>query len=165
MADEIPEATLETVHQDLRAGFAGVREEFAGVRAEFAGVRADFAAVREEIAGLRTEMRAGFADLKTTLVVGFASLPTRESAEEMLRIPREGHGLNEGRFTELDARIRDQQLENQHALHALTRSHQALADEQCALSAEVRSFSGSADRLIRRIEALIRGRQNGEETA
>ena len=65
------------------------------------------------------EMRAGFADLKVTVITGFRGLPTRESSEEMVRLLREGHRLNEERFTQLDARIREQHLENQQAIHAV----------------------------------------------
>jgi len=58
------EVTLTTLHQDLTAGFGGMRE-------------------------MRVEMRAGLADLKVTLIAGFAGLPSRESSEEMVRLLRE----------------------------------------------------------------------------
>ena len=58
---ERPQVTLNTLDDDLAAGFG--------------------------------EMRAGFADLKTTLVLGFRSLPTRESSEEMVRLLREANRL------------------------------------------------------------------------
>lgn len=57
--------TLNTVHEDLRSGFAD----------------------------LKSEVRSGFADLKVTLVAGFQSLPTRESSEEMVRLLRESNRL------------------------------------------------------------------------
>lgn len=102
-----------------------------------------------------TEMRAGFADLtgeirsvKATLIAGFRGLPTRESSEEMVRLLREGNRLNEARFTQLDLRIREQHFETQQVLHALV-------DGQRSLSADIKA-------LIARIDALIRGRSNGE---
>ena len=65
------------------------------------------------------EMRAGFADLKVTIITGFRGLPTRESSEEMVRLLREGHRLNEQRFSELDSRIREQHLENQQTIQTV----------------------------------------------
>ena len=38
---------------------------------------------------LHEDLTTGFADLKTTLIAGFRSLPTRESSEEMVRLLRE----------------------------------------------------------------------------
>jgi len=54
------------------------------------------------------EMRAGFADLKTTLVGGFRSLPTRESSEEMVRLLREANRLHDLKalIARIDALIR-----------------------------------------------------------
>lgn len=82
MARRGPEnVTLNTLHEDLKGGFAD----------------------------LRTEMRAGFADLKATLVTGFRSLPSRESSEEMIRLLREGNRLQEERLAliaRLDALIK-----------------------------------------------------------
>ena len=110
-------------------------------------------------------MRAGFADMKVTLATGFAGLPTRESSEEMIRLLREGNRLQEMRFTQLDGRIREQHLETQHVLHALTESHALLAGEQRGLAANVTGLSADVTRLIARIDALIRGRRNGEPPA
>lgn len=93
------------------------------------------------------EMRAGFTDLETTLVVGFRSLPTRESSEEMVRLLREGNRLQEERFTQPDVRIREQHLETQQVLHAV-------AVGQRTLTAEIRA-------LVARLDALIDWRDGG----
>ena len=47
--------------------------------------------LHEDLTAGFAEMRSGFADLKTTLIAGFRSLPTRESSEEMVRLLREGN--------------------------------------------------------------------------
>jgi len=47
------------------------------------------------------ELKGGLVDVKTTLITGFRSLPTRESSEEMVRLLREANRLNEERFTQL----------------------------------------------------------------
>jgi hypothetical protein len=111
------------------------------------------------------EMRAGFADLKTTLVVGFSRLPTRESSEEMVRLLREGHRLQDERFAHLDIRIREQHLETQQALHALVEGQRLMIEGQQSLSTEVKGLSATIKALIVRIDALIRGRSNGEPPA
>jgi hypothetical protein len=99
-------------------------------------------------------MRAGFADIKTTLVTGFRNLPTRESSEEMIRLLREANRLRDDRFARLNARIREQHLEVQQVLHAVLEGQRVLIDGQSTLSADLRA-------LIARIDALIRGRGNG----
>ena len=103
---------------------------------------------------MRAEMRAGFADLKATLVAGFRSLPSRESSEEMVRLLREGNRLQEARFAQLDVRIREQHLEVQQVLRAL-------AEGQLLLTGEVRSLSADIKALIARLDALIKGRGDG----
>ena len=131
MTERNPDDTmLLTLHEDLTAGFAEMRSGFTD---------------------LKGEIRSGFADLKTTLIAGFRSLPTRESSEEMIRLLREGNRLNEGRFAQLDLRIREQHFETQQVLHALV-------EGQRSLSADIKA-------LIARIDALIRGRDNGEPAA
>ena len=146
--------------------------------------------LHEDLTAGFAEMRAGFADLKVTVITGFRGLPTRESSEEMVRLLREGHRLNEGRFSELDARIREQHLENQQAIHAvfaglrqldasiqrserqdrrrhrrLVESQQRMQEEQRSLSVEVKALSVDINALIARIDNLIRGRGNGEPAA
>ena len=125
------------------------------------------------------EMRAGFADLKATLVAGFRSLPSRESSEEMVRLLRESNRLQEDRFTQLDLRIREQHLETQQVLHALVEgqrlliegqravveSQRTLVESQRALADEVRTLSADIKALIARIDALIKGRSDGGPTA
>ena len=83
MGERNPDVTIETLHDDLTAGFAD----------------------------LKGEMRAGFADLKTTLISGFRSLPGREASEEMIRLLRERNRIRDERFAQLDLRIREQHLE------------------------------------------------------
>ena len=83
----------------------------------------------------------------------------------MIRLLREGNRLQEARFTRLDGRIREQHLETQHVLHALTQSHALLAAEQRGLAANTTGLSADITRLIARIDALIRGRSNGEPPA
>ena len=111
------------------------------------------------------EMRAGFADLTATLVAGFASLPSRESGEEMVRLLREGNRLQEARFAQLDVRIREQHLETQQVLHALVESHRILTSELRNLTSVVQVMSGDIKALIARIDALIRGRGDGSPPA
>ena len=123
---ERPPVTLDTLHEDLAAGFG--------------------------------EMRAGFADLKTALVVGLRSLPTRESNDEMVRLLREANRLHVERLTELDVRIRDQHLEMQQVLRALIEGERLMIDGQRMLADDLRA-------LIARIDALIRGRGDGNPAA
>ena len=130
MAEGTSDVTLGTLHGDLTTGFADLRSDMS------AG-----------FADLKGEMRAGFADLKTTLVVGFSRLPTRESSEEMVRLLREGHRLQDERFAHLDIRIREQHLETQQVLHALVEGQQGM-------SAAIKAL----------IAALMRDRNNGEPT-
>jgi hypothetical protein len=120
-----PDVRLDTLHEDLTAGFA--------------------------------EMRAGFADLKTTLVAGFRGLPSRESADEMVRLLRESNRLQDERFTRLEIRIREQHLAVLEILHALAEGQRQLVEGQQSLSADIKA-------LIARIDALIRGRRDGGPT-
>src|SRR6058998_2685142 len=137
MSEGTPSVTLETLHDDLAAGFAD----------------------------LKGEMRAGFGDLKATLVTGFASLPRRESIEEMVRLLREGNRLQEERFTQLDLRIREQHLESQQTLHAILEGQRALVDRPNSLIESHRALSMDIRALIARLDALIKGRGNGEPAA
>ena len=133
---EPDDVTLHTLHEDLTAGFTEMRSGFAD---------------------LKGEIRSGFADMKVTLIAGFRGLPTRESSEEMVRLLREGNRLNEQRFTQLDVRLREQHLETQQVLHALVEGQRLLIDAHRSLSADIKA-------LIARLDALIRGRGNGEPT-
>jgi hypothetical protein len=76
----------------------------------------------------------------------------------MVRLLREGNRLQEERFAQLDSRIREQHVEVQHALHAM-------AEGIGNLAAEVRSLSGDIKALIARIDALIRGREDGNPSS
>jgi len=68
------DVTLSTLHEDLTAGLAEMRTGFGDLKGE----------VRE---------------VKTTLIAGFRSLPSRESSDEMVRLLREGNRLQEQRST------------------------------------------------------------------
>ena len=155
MVEGNPRVTLDTLHGDLADLKGEMRAGFTDLKGE---MRAGFA-------DLKGEMRAGFADLKSTLVTGFSNLPSRESSEEMVRLLREGNRLNEERFTHLDVRIREQHLETQQVLHALVDGQRLLVAGQQSLSNEVTGLSAMIKALIARIDALIRGRNNGEPTA
>ncbi len=151
MTEGNPDVTLDTLHEDLTTGFAD----------------------------LKVEMRAGFGDLKATLVAGFMSLPGRESSEEMVRLLREGNRLQEERFTQLDLRIREQHLATQQVLHAIVEGQRLLVEGQRSLVEnqrllvegqrflieEQRSLSTDIKALIARLDALIKGRGNGEPTS
>jgi len=113
--------------------------------------------LHEDLTAGFAEMRSGFADLKVTLVTGFRSLPSRESSEEMVRLLREGNRLHEERSTQLDLRIREQHLETQQILHAVVEGQRQLIEGQRGLSADIKA-------LIARLDALIRGRGDGEPT-
>jgi hypothetical protein len=141
MAAGDTEVTLRTLHGDLTTGFADVKAAIADAKGA--------------IGDLRSEMRAGSADLKATMITGFAGLPTREQSEEMLRILRDGNRRTDERFTHLDVRTRDQHLETQQALRALVEGQRLLIEGQRSLTDEIR-------RLIARIDAFLRGRGNGE---
>ena len=110
---------------------------------------------------LHDDLKAGFADLKVTLVSGFRALPSRESSEEMVRLLRDGNRLQEERFTQLDLRIREQHLEIQQVLHAVVDGQRLLINEVRNLAGEVRSLSGDIKALIARLDALIKGRGDG----
>ncbi len=104
------------------------------------------------------DLKGSIADLKTTLVAGFRSLPTRESSEEMVRLLREANRLHEERFTQLDLRIREQHLELQQILRAIADGTRALLEGQRALHEDIRA-------LIARLDALIKGRGDGAPTS
>lgn len=129
--------TLNTVHGDLKKGFAD----------------------------LKGELRAGFGGLKVTLISGFQGLPSRESSEEMIRLLRENNRVQEERFTQLDVRIREQHLEIQQVLRALADGQRALIEAQRAMSEEIRTLSMDIKALIARLDALIRGRGDGSPTS
>ena len=170
MVERSPEdVTLYTLHEDLQAGFADLKQE---VQTGFADLRGAVTGLRGEVADLRQEVRTGFADLKTemrdvktTLVTGFSSLPTRESSEEMVRLLRESNRLQEERFTQLDLRIREQHLETQQVLRALVEGQRILTDQVRTLAGGIRDLSADIKALIARLDALIRGRGDGSPTA
>lgn len=153
MTERSPDdVTLHTLHEDLTAGFGEMRSGFADLKGE----------VRSGFTDLKGEVRSGFGDLKATLIAGFRSLPTRESSEEMVRLLRELNRLGEGRFAQLDVRIREQHLETQQVLHAIAEGHRLLHESHRQLAEGQASLSADIKALIARIDALIRGRSDGE---
>lgn len=110
------------------------------------------------------EMRADFSDLKATLIVGFRSLPSRESSDEMIRLLREANRLHEDRLTPIDLRLREQHLEAQQVLHAVAEGLRLLVDGQRSLHEEQRRLSADIRALVARLDALIKGRGNGNPT-
>jgi len=110
MAEPTPEdVTLNTLHEDLSAGFTD----------------------------LKGEVRGGFADMKATLVAGFRNMPTREDSQEMIRLLRENNRIQEERFTQLDLRIREQHLGIQQVLRSLAEGQRALHEDIRALIARI----------------------------
>jgi hypothetical protein len=107
------------------------------------------------------DVKGVIADLKATMITGFAGLPTREQSEEMLRILRDGNRRNDERFTHLDVRIREQHLETQQALHALIEGQRLLLEGQRSLatSTDVKEVTAEVRRFI---DGFLRGRGNGE---
>ncbi len=113
---------------------------------------------------IHEDLKAGFADLKTTLLAGFRSLPTREPAEETVRLLRESNRLQDERLVQLDARIREQHPEVQQTLRGLAEAVRGIADGIRALMASQRALHEDIARLIARLDALIRGRGDGALT-
>ncbi|MBM3219233.1 MAG: hypothetical protein FJZ38_11245 [Candidatus Rokubacteria bacterium] len=132
---------------------------------------------------LHRDMQVGFADLKSTLISGFRGLPGRETAEEMVRLLREGNRIQETRLIELDVLaqqrhmeldtlIRRQHLETHQILgetheilRAMAEEHrgtrQTLEDARVETQQALRALSEEIRRLAAQIRALIRGRRNG----
>lgn len=152
--DDAKDVTLNTLHGDLREGFADLKGEVQGGFADLQG-----------------ELR----EIKVAVVAGVRNLPSREGQEEMVRLLRENNRLQEERFTHLDVRLREQHLEVQGTLRALAEAMGTLAGEVRNVAGEVRNLTGevrnltgevrvmSADikSLVARIDALIRGRGDG----
>ena len=156
MAEPKPEdVTLNTLHEDLNGGFADLKGE----------VRGGFSDVKSAIGDLKGEVRGGFSDLKTTLIAGFRSMPTREDSQEMIRLLREQNRVQDERFTQLDLRIREQHFELQQTLRGIADGIRALLDGQRLLLDGQRGLHEDIRALIARLDALIKGRGDGEPTA
>jgi hypothetical protein len=117
------------------------------------------------------DLKDGLADVKTTLITGFRSLPTRESSEEMVRLLRDGNRLNEERFTRLDLRIREQHFEIQQILHGIAHGVRGIADGIRGIADGIRTLLEGQQALhediralIARLDALIKGRGDGSPT-
>jgi paraquat-inducible protein B len=133
MTDPVrPDVTLNTLHEDLTAGFG--------------------------------EMRAGFADLKTTLIAGFRSLPSRESSEEMVRLLREANRLQEERLAKLDVRIREQHIEQQQASHALIDGQRLLVESQRQLVESQQQVVESQRQLVESQQQVVESQQRLAES-
>lgn len=123
------------------------------------------------------EVKADVREVKTLIASGlraFADWPG-----EVIRLLRENNRLTEGRFAQLDATLREQALETNTALRALTESHRqldvtlreeavethtalrALADSHRQLDVSHGALVTEIRALIVRIDAIIRGRGNG----
>src|SRR3990172_8199199 len=96
--------------------------------------------LHQDFADLKGEIRTGFGDMKATMIAGFRSMPSREQSDEMIRLLREMNRHQDERFAQLDARIREQHLENQHVLRAIAESQRALLDGQRGLQEGVRAL-------------------------
>ncbi|MBM3220811.1 MAG: hypothetical protein FJZ38_19410 [Candidatus Rokubacteria bacterium] len=155
MAEGDPEVTLNTLHGDLTE----VRGAITDVKGEIADLRGE---MRAGFADVKGEMRTGFADLKATMISGFARMFTREQGDEMIRVLRESHRIQEARLTQVDTRVAQvaggAELDRQkrEADIKLQVSLDRLSEENRGLSSDIRA-------LIRRIDALIRRRDNGGE--
>jgi hypothetical protein len=168
MTPDEPEVTLNTLHGDLgglheqmggmRTEMGGLRTEMGGLRSEMGGLRTEMGGLRSEMGGLRSEMR----ELKVAVVTGFASLPTRESSEEMIRLLRENNRLQEQRFSQLDLRLREQHLETQQVLHALVEGQRSLLESHRVVHESLLGLTAEIRALVARLDAMIRGRRNGE---
>jgi hypothetical protein len=133
MAEGDPEGTLNVLHADL----GDVKDAISDVK------------------GAIGDVKGAIGDLKTTMIAGFAGMPTRESSDEMIRLLRENNRIQDARLTQTDSRVAQLDLDI-HEQHARTQQTlAALSESQQGLTMEIHA-------LIRRIDALIRGRNNGE---
>jgi hypothetical protein len=107
------------------------------------------------------ELKGGLVDVKTTLITGFRSLPTREDSQEMIRLLRENNRIHEERVTQLDLRIREQHLETQQVLRSVAEGQRALTNDVRSLAGEIGGLSADIKALIARLDALIKGRGDG----
>ena len=118
--------------RELSSDIASLRETSARLvrhDQELEALQQRCAVMRDEIAGVRAEI-------------------------ETLR--SEGLLGDDERFVDLDARIRQQHLENHQALNALIDSQRLLIDGQRTMSDDVKAIRA-------RMDAFIRGRNNGEQ--
>ena len=111
---------------------------------------------------LHEDLKGGFTDLKTTLISGFRNMPTREESQEMIRLLREANRIQDERLTQLDLRIREQHLESQQVLRGIADGIRALLDGQRLLLDGQRALHEDIRALIARLDALIKGRGDGE---
>ncbi len=141
MPDDDREAvTLDTLHDDLAALRGETREGFA-------------------------DLKAGIADVEATLITGFRNMPSREQTEEMVRLLREGNRLHEERLAQLDVRIREYHLEVLQVLRALAEGQHSLLEGQRALLEGQRALHDDLRALIARLDAMLRGRGDGNPPA
>src|SRR5439155_190170 len=110
-------------------------------------------------------------------------ISSRASSEEMIRLLRENNRIQEARLVQVDthviqvdtrvmhadarvaqlnAEIREQHLQTERILTGLAESQQALTTEMQEVKAHLRGTSTELRALIRLIESIIRGRNNGD---
>jgi hypothetical protein len=99
-------------------------------------------------------------ELKGLLASGLRAFPSQWPGE-VLRLLREGNRLNEERFAQLDVAWREQAVETQTTLRAITETLRAITESQRLLVDGQRQLSEDIRALIARIDALIRGRDDG----
>jgi len=92
------------------------------------------------------------------MITGFRGVMSREQGDEMLRLLREGHRVTDERFTHLDAQLREQYARTDLAFQRLAESTRETVTEMRANTAYIKE-------VIRRLDAIIRGRNNGEPPA
>jgi hypothetical protein len=128
------------------------------------------------------ELRQEVGEVKALIARGLKTFPP-EWPSEVLRLLREANRLSEERFAQLDVAIREHALETHTILRALAESQRHVVDgqrqvidgqrqlveAQRQLAEEVRQValvqrlvSEDIKALIARIDALIKGREDGE---
>ncbi|MGH7320611.1 MAG: hypothetical protein ACRELA_13420 [Candidatus Rokuibacteriota bacterium] len=112
--------------------------------------------LHEDLGELRSDLR----ELKTVVASGLRAF-SPEWAGDVVRLLRETNRLNEERFAQLDVALREQALETHTILRALAEGHRQLVDEQRQLVLGQRGLSEDIRALIARIDALIKGRDDG----
>ncbi len=105
--------------------------------------------LHEDFGALRGDLR----ELKALVASGLRAF-SPEWAGDVVRLLRETNRLNEERFAQLDAALREQALETHTILRAVAEGLRQLVEGQRGLSEDIRA-------LIARIDALIKGRDDG----
>ena len=137
MAEGNPGVTLDTLHDDLTAGFAGLKGEVRDLKATL-------------IAGFRSLPGREASEEMIRLLREANRIQEERSTQLDLRV-REQH-------------LETQQV--LHAIvegqRVLVEGQRLLVEAQRSLSTEVKALSTEIKALIARLDALIKGRGNGE---